>query len=198
LKQPNWIKISFENRSKEHTGHSAPDQAWFEPKYFLAFTRPDFKLKILTQVSEAKKEEGPTLFGLMGRCFWDVGLTKWANIVDNGCPNNKHLTKENFDEWIRDYLEAVARLPNIGDQLIHWLHVAKKPMFMPMHEFMRHQVQLFSYLDSRFLHQTMELPMVQEKAKQIFFAQPKAHQYKFTETNKMVPMDPVWLVTFLE
>ncbi len=40
--------------------------------------------------------------------------------------------------------------------------------------------------------------MVQEKAEQIFLVQPKAHQYKFVETNKTVPMDPLWLVALFE
>jgi hypothetical protein len=37
----------------------------------------------------------------------------------------------------KDYLKAVAGFPNIGDQLICWLCIAKKPVFMPMHELMR-------------------------------------------------------------
>jgi len=44
--------------------------------------------------------------------------------------------KANFNKRIRDYLEAVAGFPNIGDQLIRWLCSSKKPALMPMHEFM--------------------------------------------------------------
>ncbi len=44
----------------------------------------------------------------------------------------------------------------------------------------------------------MELPTAQEKNKQIFFVQPKMHQFKFAETNKMVPMDPLWLIAFFK
>jgi hypothetical protein len=72
------------------------------------------------------------------------------------------------------------------------------PAFMLMHEFMRHQVQLLSYLDSGYICQTMELPTAQEKSKQIFFAQPKAHQFKFTEKNKTVSTDPLWLIAFFK
>ena len=46
--------------------------------------------------------------------------------------------KANFDECIRDYLEAVAGFPNIGNQLICWLCMTKTPALMPMHEFMRY------------------------------------------------------------
>jgi hypothetical protein len=66
LKQPNRIKISFKKNSKEITGHAAPDQAWFGAEYFLAFTLPDFKSKILTQLSDTQKDDGPLLFSLMG------------------------------------------------------------------------------------------------------------------------------------
>jgi hypothetical protein len=53
LKQPDQIKISFEKNSKdltskEITGHVAPDQAQFGAEYFLAYTLPNFKSKILT------------------------------------------------------------------------------------------------------------------------------------------------------
>jgi hypothetical protein len=64
-------------------------------------------------------------------------------------------------------------------------------MFMPMHEFMQCRVQLFSYLNSGYLYQTLELPTAQEKSKKIFLAQPKAHQFKVAETKKMMPMDPL-------
>jgi hypothetical protein len=74
-------------------------------------------LKILTKLSEAKKEDSPTLFNLMGQCFQDMGVTKWTNVVGMQCPDDTHLTKENFNECIRDYIEAVARFLNIGYQL---------------------------------------------------------------------------------
>ncbi len=53
LEQPDRIKISFEknskdSNSKEITGQVAPNQALFGAEYFLAYTLPDFKLKILT------------------------------------------------------------------------------------------------------------------------------------------------------
>jgi hypothetical protein len=117
------------------------------------FTLLDFKLKIITQLSKAKKEDGPTLLSLMGQCFHfqDVELTEWTNVVGKGCPNDMHLTMENIGKYIRDYLEAFAGFRDINNLQICWLCIAKKLAFMPMHEFMRHQVQLFSYLDSRLL-----------------------------------------------
>jgi hypothetical protein len=69
LKQPNQIKVSFEKGAKEVTGHVMPDQAQFGAEYFLAYTLPDFKSKILTQLLDAQKDNGPLLFSLLGQCF---------------------------------------------------------------------------------------------------------------------------------
>ena len=71
------------------------------------------------------------------QCFQDVGLTKWTNVIAKQCPNKADCTKANFNKCIRDYLEAVAGFPNVGNQLICLLCMAKKPTLMPMHEFMR-------------------------------------------------------------
>jgi hypothetical protein len=151
LKQPDQIKISFKKGAKEITSHVVPNQAWFGTEYFLAYTLPNFKLKILTRLSDMQKDNCPLLFSLMGQCFQDVGLTKWTSIITKQCPNDADCTKSNFDECIRDYLEAVAGFPNKGNQLICWLHTAKKPTLMPMYEFTRCRVQLLSYLEGGYL-----------------------------------------------
>jgi hypothetical protein len=108
LKQPNQIKISFKKGAKEFTGHVAPDQAQLGTEYLLAYTLPNFKSKILTRLSDTQKDNGPLLFNVMGQCFQDIGLTKWTRVVAKQCPNDADPTKANFDECIRDYLEAVA------------------------------------------------------------------------------------------
>jgi hypothetical protein len=198
LKRPNQIKISFEKGAKEITGHVVPDQAQFGAECFLAYTLPDFKSKILTRLWDTQKGHGPLLFSLLGQWFQDVGLTKWTSVIAKLCPDDADCTKSNFDKCIRDYLVAVAGFPNIGDQLIRWLCTAKKHALMPMHEFMQHQVQLLSYLEGDYLHRTMDIPMVQEKSEQIFFAQPKAHQNKFADFNKTVPTDPLRTIAFFE
>ncbi len=198
LKQPNRIKVSFEKGAKEITGHVVPDQAWFGAEYFLAYMLPNFKSKISTRLLDAQKDNGPLLFSLLGQCFQDVGLATWTGVIVKQCPNNSDRTKANFDKCIRDYLEAVAGFPNIGDQLIRWLRTAKNPALMTMHEFMRCWVQLLSYLESDYLHRTMDVPTAQEKSEQIFFAQPKAHQNKFANLNKTVPSNPIRMIAFFE
>jgi hypothetical protein len=142
LKQPNQIKISFEKNSKdsnfkEITGQVAPDQALFGTEYFLAYTLPNFKSKILARLSDTQKANGLLLFNLLGQCFQGVGLTEWTCVIAKRCPNDTDCTKANFDECIRDYLEATAGFPNIGDQLICWLRTSKKPALIQMHEFMQ-------------------------------------------------------------
>jgi hypothetical protein len=63
------------------TRHVMPDQARFEPEYFLVLT-----------------VDGPTLFNLIGQCFQDVGLTKCNNVVGKQCPNDTNLAKASFKE----------------------------------------------------------------------------------------------------
>ncbi len=148
----------------------------------------------LTQLLDTQKDNGQLLFNLMGQRFQDVGLTEWTSNIAMQRPNNADCTKANFDEPIRDYLEAVAGFLNIGNKLIRWLCTAKNPTLMPMHKLMWRWVQLLSYLEGGYLRWTMEVPTLQEKSEQIFFAQPKAHQNKFVDLNKMVPKDPIKLI----
>ncbi len=87
---------------------------------------------------DGKKDDGPTLFNVMGQCFQDVGLTEWTSVITKQCPNEANHAKNNFNECIKDYLKAVAGFSNVGNQLIFWLCSTKKPAYMPMHKFMRH------------------------------------------------------------
>jgi hypothetical protein len=44
----------------------------------------------------------------------------------------------------------------------------------------------------------MDVPTVQEKSEQIFFAQPKAHQNKFADLNKTMPTELLKMIAFFE
>jgi hypothetical protein len=203
LKQPNQIKISFEKNSKdsspkEITGQVAPNQALFGAEYFLAYTLPNFKSKILTRLLHAQKANGPFLCNLMGQCFQGAGLTERTSVIPKQCPNNADCTKSNFDKCIWDYLKAIAGFPITSNQLICWIRTSKKPALMQMHEFMWRRVQLLSYFEGGYLCQTMDIPTAQEKSEQIFFAQPKAHQNKFADLNKTVPTDLLKMIVFFE
>jgi hypothetical protein len=56
------------------TRHITPNQAQFDPEYFLALT-----------------EGGRPLFNLIGQCFQDVSLTKWNKVVRKRCLNDYYL-----------------------------------------------------------------------------------------------------------
>jgi hypothetical protein len=56
------------------TRHIAPDQAQFEPEYFLALT-----------------EGGPPLSNLIGQCFQDISLTERNKVVRKQCLNDNYL-----------------------------------------------------------------------------------------------------------
>jgi hypothetical protein len=70
------------------TRQVAPNQAQFEPKYFIVLTG-----------------DGPTLFNLIGQCFQDVGLTEFNNVVKKQCPNDTNFAKAKFKEWTWNYLK---------------------------------------------------------------------------------------------
>ncbi len=59
------------------TRHVAPNQARFEPEYFLALT-----------------EDGPTLFKLIGQCFQDVGLLNGTKSLESHAPTIPTLQKQ--------------------------------------------------------------------------------------------------------
>jgi hypothetical protein len=61
--------------------HIAPDQAQYEPEYFLALI-----------------EDGPPLFNLIGQCFQEVGLTKYNNVVGRRCLNDSDFAKASLKE----------------------------------------------------------------------------------------------------
>ncbi len=60
------------------TRHVAPEQAQFEPEYFLALT-----------------ENGPPLFNLISQCFQDASLTKWnKELLESNASMIKTLQKQ--------------------------------------------------------------------------------------------------------
>jgi hypothetical protein len=61
------------------TRHVVPDQAQFEPEYFLPLM-----------------EDGPPLFNHISQCFQDVSLTKWNKVIEKQCLNDNDLAKASF------------------------------------------------------------------------------------------------------
>ncbi len=99
LKQPDWIKISLKKKSKdlnskEITSQVALNQALFGAEYFLVYTLPDFKSKILTWLLDVQKANGPLVFNLMGQCFQGIGLTEWISIIVKQCPSMQIIRRQ--------------------------------------------------------------------------------------------------------
>ncbi len=167
LKQPDWIEVSFKKGAKEITGHVAPNQAWFGTEYFLAYTLPNFKSKILTQLSDTQKDNGPLLFSRLSQCFQDVGLTEWTSLIAKRCPDNADWTKDNFNKCIRDYLEAIAEFPTLATS---WFAGSVQPRNPPSCQCTSSCGVKCSfsatYLESGYLRWTMEVPTAQEKSEQ--------------------------------
>jgi hypothetical protein len=44
----------------------------------------------------------------------------------------------------------------------------------------------------------MEIPTAQEKSEQVFFVQPKVHQFKFADTNRTLPTNSLKLMVFFK
>ena len=102
LKQPDQIKVSFTVNKKDYTGLVLSDQARFGPEYYLSFTLPDFKSRILGQIHEDKWNDGDMLFMLIDQCFQCVGLMERTKVVTNRCNEARDQTKDNFVECQRD------------------------------------------------------------------------------------------------
>lgn len=199
MKQPDTIKVQYKTgtKEKEHSAYVVPDQALFGPEYFITYTRPAFQ-EIVNRLPDDDKKNAVMLFDIMGQCFRGTGKTEWNNVVSKRCPTDADKSPDKLEECQRDYLEAVAGFPNVGDQLIRWFQTAKKPALMPFKEYMRRRVQLFSYLDSGLLRTTMAKPTDQEKVEQIFLGQPKNHQVKYAINNKTVSTNTADLQAFFE
>jgi hypothetical protein len=59
--------------------HVTPEQARFEPEYFLALT-----------------EDSPSLFNLAGQCFQDFSLTQSNKVIAKRCLDDNDLAKGSF------------------------------------------------------------------------------------------------------
>ena len=58
---------------------------------------------------------------------WDLCATKYEGTKQ---------TEKNFKNCIKDYLEAVAKCTNLGDQVIWWLRLRSKPGHMRFEDFL--------------------------------------------------------------
>lgn len=200
LTQPGTVQVSFTSERKELQAHIVPDQGIFGVEFYLAFTLPDFKLKILGRIfPETRREDGENLFHLMELCLQHSALATWREVVTNRSAQNGFVKNAaSFLECQRDYLEAIAEFPRIGDQLIRWFRSMKKPALMNLHDFAKRRKVLYGYLESGLLRHDLAIPAAQERSEQIFFAMPRAHQHEYCRNNEDVSLNTNALITFFE
>lgn len=92
--------------------------------------------------------------------------------------------KENVLEWQQDYLEVHAGFPNVGDRLIYWFCMARKPVLMPMHTTCAFNCSYLATSKMDF-HTTMVLQQIR-KGRSWFFLDAK-------EASQGDPQDsPAW------
>jgi hypothetical protein len=101
------------------TRHIKPDQARFEPKYFLALT-----------------EDGPPLFNRIGQCFQDISLTKKNKLSESDASTIMTLQKQvsKSEPGTTRGSHQVVQSRRLTDPLA--LH-CKEAAFMLIHEFMQ-------------------------------------------------------------
>ena len=120
MSQPPTIKILWSTSNGcEMSCKVTPDKGLFGPKYALAYTIPNFEKKLLIRWDKDHKEDPEYMnkkFDLFRSCLQGTAVTKW-DLCAMKYKGTKR-TKKNFKNCIRDYLEAIAKCTNLGDQVI--------------------------------------------------------------------------------
>ncbi|MGA0787720.1 MAG: hypothetical protein ACO3QH_09570, partial [Ilumatobacteraceae bacterium] len=201
MDQPKSIKLTWTHKGKEMSSHVVPDKGLFGVEFFLAHTYPDFK-RVLDRFS-ADQQRDPEFqtqkFSLLRQAFQGAALSKWDYVVGKSYSTDElKKAPDAFLECIRDYLEAIAGFPNVGDQIIRWFQNMRKPALMEFEHFLQRRGILEDYLTEGLLRRTLALPTDREKAEQIFFAQPKEHQRKYAGIEAKVDLDMSKLQAFFD
>jgi len=77
-------------------------------------------------------------------------VTHWKKVLQK-YSSDADKTHDNFMEILKDYLEKVQNVKNIGNQVIRQMQEHKKPALMPFEDYLACHDQLWSYLNSAFL-----------------------------------------------
>ena len=200
MSQPPTIKILWSTpNGREMSCDVTPDKARFGPEYALAYTIPDFETKLLVRWEKDHKEDPEYInkkFDLFRSCLQGVAVTKWDLCAAKY--DKEKRSEKTFKKCVKDYLEAVAKCTNLGDQVIRWLRLRGKPAHMRFEEFLNRRVQILNYVKNGYLRHRMDLPVESELCEQVFLAQPKAHQVKYAEKHRVVETDMLKLQEFFE
>ena len=196
LKQPETIKIRWDvpdssrsgsGRSREVSADIIPDQGLFGCEFAMIHTFPTFEKLIKSRLDENSDEFVEQLYDLMGRCFQGKSQTKWSKVITKVAVGNR--SAETFLEAQRDYLEAIAKVKNLGDCIIRQLCDRAKPAAMAFDDYVDRRDEWRRHAEGDYLRNTLAMPTQQEWAEQIFSQQPKAHQLKYAEEHDSVEQD---------
>ena len=186
LKQPDAIKVNFEvpapgrgaGRTHEVTAYIVPDKGLFGAEFALIFTLPQFKEKIQDRLDVAAGNHVSQLHSLFGNCLQGKASTHWDTVLAEYPEDDR--TVDTFKEAQKDYLEKVAGdYGALGDCILRFKDKVRKPAALPYNTFHERHLELDRHLASGYLDITAAEPTEQQKAEQIFLAQPKAHQVSY-------------------
>lgn len=107
-------------------------------------------------------------------------------------------SEKGFKSCIRDCIKSVAKCMNLGDQVIYWLRLQKKPAHKPFEEFLNRCTKILEYRKDNWLCHHLEVHNNEEICEQVFLAQPKSHQTKYAETHNKVKTEMSKLQHFFE
>ena len=181
MKNPDTVKVTWRiqdpkgGKPWEYSAEIVPDYSYHGPEYAMVFTFPTFEKSIKEELDNTAEGYVERLYKLMKQCFRGQALIKWNLVVEKVKPDAR--TEETFKEAQRDYLEAVAEYQYLGDFLILALRDRVRPSIMPFDRYIDRRDEWRSYLKADgLLRRTMQLPVAQEWAEQIFRQQPKPHR----------------------
>eukprot|EP00956_Cyclotella_meneghiniana_P037692 scaffold143105_cov21-Cyclotella_meneghiniana.AAC.1 len=81
------------------------------------------------------------------------------------------------------YLEQVAGVKFIGNQLERWKKQSRKPAHMPSDAWNQRLLELQGYLDTGMLPTAISTSNAQDKKENFFFSMPRDHQAKYAEVH---------------
>ena len=191
LKQPETTKVTWDQpdsasqrtaRTRDMSANIVPDKGIFGAEYAIIHTIPDFEKKIKARLDSTGPDFVRQLHDLFGQCLQGEASTKWTSVLDRYPIGNR--TVDTFKLAIKDYLEKIAEVKNLGDMLIRQLRNNGKPLHMKFNTYIACRNEWTRHLDSGYLAITMARSTAQENVEAIFCQQPKRHQAKYALEKK--------------
>lgn len=208
LRQPDRLKVKFDvpdggttraAGTREATAEVTPDKGVFGAEYALVFTIPEFKKKIQARLDQADLAAYVAkLFSLFGECLQGDALVKWRAVLQKKHMPEADRTEESFVDALRDYLEEIEDLTDLGNVIVRSMRTLKKPAWMVYDRAAAVRGKWKGYLDEGLVRCTIARPTEQEACEEIFLSMPKAYQTKYAEKHSEVECDEEKLRVFFK